>query len=856
MTRAVMRRLCPHLQEMTHEGATYRARTLDMTIQKLGWVGLCMGFAQGGPVWHIIKVQHDVTRDRLMRSIVMNAMGLSILAFGTRATNQAGIPADPNLIELDRRNPRAGILTSAMYPTLNHRQLGVVRAEEALLGDRLRFEFTPPEWAENPFGERDHDPFGLADSSSDSDNSFLDAPEPRQAPAAPLPEIDDEILEEVLGEDVPDRVGEAFVPFDQVADYDYVDLAAEEDAEEQAAAPANGDEFEEWQDAPPRREKRGLKGPVFRPRPKPRPRPRPGQGPWRGAGIGRPIIRPTRQNIAQVLKTQGVDKIKVVDKLPAGAQKINIRYKGSDTSQTSYRGSQTLQTSLDSTLNGPALNNPTRSFSQVQNNQNNIFPLVPLASSTPLKTFGISSQPDLRQIQKLGSRDLTFASPRSSQSSLASAPLQAPTYKNPNAKGASALAPHKGKALKKEVRRAEKAQRDLDTSVASSSKNSQPLKEPKRWPIRRPPVKAGGRYNKLSQPTGMRARLRKLMKNRRYLRARAGRSPLASAHHTRVERAAMQEALTANRATFFRPEQPWNRGFRPDYSPASRSFISQAATGMTNFFTYGGRGRYLGKWSMNFLSSFGTMALAGIVQSAYTNSVWGPRAEAATQALVENVNTLPWTIVRDRNTNETYIVPGNGSSSAESGEFGTTTAKPNYFGLDRNQTHRQFRRSLDMLESLPQNPEFEHTIKQWVEEHDSEEREKQEKTGRREKTPGWLDRIEKPTAEDFVAMSNYLPFGRQLLENPIKVVERMEKATVDLFQGREKVERYRRINAAIRNAMGKLKDERDRAMEDRYGTRDVLKATQKFAQMEVTKNSQSGGLKSEEQEVLKSLVGF
>ena len=67
-------------------------------------------------------------------------------------------------------------------------------------------------------------------------------------------------------------------------------------------------------------------------------------------------------------------------------------------------------------------------------------------------------------------------------------------------------------------------------------------------------------YNKLSQPTGMRARLRKIMKNRRYLRARAGRSPLASAHHTRVERAAMQEALTANRATFFRPGttmEPW-----------------------------------------------------------------------------------------------------------------------------------------------------------------------------------------------------------------------------------------------------------------------------------------------------------
>ena len=857
MTRAVMRRLCPHLRQMLYDGATYRARTLDMTIQKLAWVGLCMGFSQGGPVWHIMKVQHDVTRDRLMRSIVMNTMGLSILAFGTRGSNQTGIPADPNLIELDKRDPRAGILTLAMYPTLNQRQLGVVQAEQALLGEGLIFEFTPPEWAENPFGERDHDPFGLAESSSDSDNSFLDAPEDRRpAPAAPLPEIEDEVLEEVLGEDVPDRVGEAFVPFDQVADFDYIDLAAEEDAEQQAPAPAKGDEFEEWQDAPQKRKKRGLKGPVFRPRPKPRPRPRPGQGPRKGTGIGRPIIRPTKQNIAQVLKTQGVDKIKVVDKLPAGAQKINIRYKGSDTSQTSYRGSQTLQTSLDSTLNGPALNNPTRSFAQVQNNQNNIFPLVPLASSAPLKIFGISSQPDLRQIQKLGSRDLTFASPRSSQSSLASVPLQASTYKNPNAKGASALAPHKGKALKKEVRRAEKAQKDLDTSVASSSRNSQPLKETRKWPIRRPPGKAGGGYSKLNHQTGMRARLRKIMKTRTYLRARAGRSPLASAHHTRVERAAMQEALTANRATFFRPGQPWNRGFKPDYSPASHSFISQAATGMTNFFTYGGRGRYLGKWSMNFLSSFGTMALAGIVQSAYTNSVWGPRAEAATQALVENVNTLPWTIVRDRSTNETYIVPGNGSSSAENGELGTTTAKPNYFGLDRNQTHQQFRRSLDMLESLPSSSEFEHTIKQWVDEHDLEERKKQIEAGRREKPPGWLSRIEKPTAEDFVAMSNYLPFGRQLLENPIKVVERMEKATVDLFEGKERVERYRRINAAIRNAMGKLKDERDRAMEERYGTRDVLRATQRFAQMEVSKETQPGSQKSEEQEVLKSLIGI
>ena len=154
--------------------------------------------------------------------------------------------------------------------------------------------------------------------------------------------------------------------------------------------------------------------------------------------------------------------------MPAGAQKINIQYKGysSDRSQTSYRGSQTLQTSLDSTLNGHTLNAHTKSFAQTQN-QNNIFPLVPLASSTPLKTFGISSQPDLKQIQRLGSRDLTFASPRSSQSSLASVPVKSLTYQNPNAKGASGLAPHKGKALKKEVKRAEKAQKDLDASIAS-----------------------------------------------------------------------------------------------------------------------------------------------------------------------------------------------------------------------------------------------------------------------------------------------------------------------------------------------------------------------------------------------------
>ena len=107
---------------------------------------------------------------------------------------------------------------------------------------------------------------------------------------------------------------------------------------------------------------------------------------------------------------------------------------------------------------------------------------------------------------------------------------------------------------------------------------------------------------------------------------------------------------------------------------------------------------------MNFLSSFGTMALAGIVQSAYTNSVWGPRAEAATQALVENVNTLPWTIVQDCSLNETHIVPGNEDSSVDDEKSETTTAKPDYFGLDKNQTHQQFRRSLGHVRIVPSKP--------------------------------------------------------------------------------------------------------------------------------------------------------
>ena len=259
---------------------------------------------------------------------------------------------------------------------------------------------------------------------------------------------------------------------------------------------------------------------------------------------------------------------------------------------------------------------------------------------------------------------------------------------------------------------------------------------------------------------------------------------------------------------------------------------------------------------MNFLSSFGSMALAGIVQSAYTNSVWGPRAEVATQALVENVNSLPWTIVRDRSTNETYIVPGNDNSSAAEGKLETTTAKPDYFGLCKNQTHQLFRRSLDMLNSFPPNPQLENTIKGWVNELDLEEREKQRKANRLEKALSWLDRIDNPTPEDFVAMSNYLPFGRQLLERPIIMIEKIEKATVDQFAGKKDVGRYGDINAAIKKAMGKLKDEREQAMEKWYGTRDILKATQKFSQVKVEKSSQSNDPKSEESEILESLASF
>ena len=47
-----------------------------------------------------------------------------------------------------------------------------------------------------------------------------------------------------------------------------------------------------------------------------------------GTGIGRPVIRPTKQNIAQVLKTQGVDKIKVVDKITRRSSENQYQIQG------------------------------------------------------------------------------------------------------------------------------------------------------------------------------------------------------------------------------------------------------------------------------------------------------------------------------------------------------------------------------------------------------------------------------------------------------------------------------------------------------------------------------------------------
>ena len=141
-----------------------------------------------------------------------------------------------------------------------------------------------------------------------------------------------------------------------------------------------------------------------------------------------------------------------------------------------------------------------------------------------------------------------------------------------------------------------------------------------------------------------------------------------------------------------------------------------------------------------------------------------------------------------------------------------------------------------------------------VDELDSEEREKQKRAG--ERLTGWLKRIDNPMPEGFVAMSNYLPFGRQLLERPLKMVEKIEKAMVDQFSGEKNVERFRDINAAIKKAMGKLRDDRNRAMEEWYGTRDILKATHRFTQMKVERSSRPKDQDSEKSEILASLASI
>ena len=216
-------------------------------------------------------------------------MGLSILAFGTRATNQQGIPADPGLINIDRDNPRAGILTLAMYPALDQEQMDAVRAEEARLGAGLMFEFTPPEWAENPFCELDDGPFN---PGKDSDSFIEEVP-----PCLPWGDDDSE---EQLEEEAQDREGGGggkypppFVPFDQIVEYDYVNLAADEEEQADPIIEHEYIDLAEEEDEPRQREKRGLRGPVYHPRQRPRPRPRPAQGPRRGTSTSGHIRHPT-----------------------------------------------------------------------------------------------------------------------------------------------------------------------------------------------------------------------------------------------------------------------------------------------------------------------------------------------------------------------------------------------------------------------------------------------------------------------------------------------------------------------------------------------------------------------------------
>ena len=103
-------------------------------------------------------------------------------------------------------------------------------------------------------------------------------------------------------------------------------------------------------------------------------------------------------------------------------------------------------------------------------------------------------------------------------------------------------------------------------------------------------------------------------------------------------------------------------------------------------------------------------------------------------------------------------------------------------------------------------------------------------------------------------MSNYLPFGRQFLERPLKTVEKIEKATIDQFSGNQNVARFCDINVAIRKTMSNLKVKHDDAMEKRYGTRDVAEATHRFTQLRVERTSRPEDLAKEKSKILESLA--
>ena len=88
------------------------------------------------------------------------------------------------------------------------------------------------------------------------------------------------------------------------------------------------------------------------------------------------------------------------------------------------------------------------------------------------------------------------------------------------------------------------------------------------------------------------------------------------------------------------------------------------------------------------------------------------------------------------------------------------------------------------------------------------------------------------------------------------MVEKIEKASVDLFSGAKNVDRFRDINAAIKKTMSKLKEELDGAMEERYCTRDISEATHRFTQLKVERSSRPKDLEKEKSDILASLASF